>query len=286
MDQPTADGVNTYFVSQAAKEAGLKVVLSGLGGDEVFLGYAHYRKMFSAGDPLRMFTSSPAWARQTLSQCGSAFGRITGQERWQRLDYTRYLDNTQSAYLLTRGFFGPTQAAELLGCSEKWVCDSLAGSFQALGMPSSNGHFDPERFHYFECKRYLHDQLLRDSDVFSMAHSIELRVPLLDHVLVEAANRIPMRQRMSSVMNKPALVEAAGHPAVTEAAMRPKRGFTFPFAKWMRANSGQLEEIATGKSPLERARVRRCWQDLRQGRLHWSRAWATVAAAAACRGRE
>ena len=279
-DQPTADGVNTYFVSMAAKEAGLKVVLSGLGGDEIFLGYPHYRKMFAAGDPLQRYNAASGWVRSAVQLGGGAFGRLTGQERWQRLNYGRYLDTTQGAYLLTRGFFGPRQAAELLGCSESWIHEALSGSFRDLGVASTNGHFDARRFQYLELKRYLHDQLLRDSDVFSMAHSIELRVPLLDHVLVEAANRIPMADHMDKAMNKPVLVAAAGHPAVTEAAQRPKRGFTFPFAQWMRESSGQLEELATAKSPFQKQSVVGCWEQFRQGRMHWSRAWATVAAAA------
>jgi len=279
-DQPTADGVNTYFVSRAAKEAGLKVVLSGLGGDEIFLGYPHYRKMFAVGDPLQRYTAAAGWVRSAVRLGGGVFGRWTGQERWQRLDYGRFLDTTQGAYLLTRGFFGPRQAAELMGCSEAWIHQSLAGTFQSLGVGSTNGCFDAARFQYFELKRYLHDQLLRDSDVFSMAHSIELRVPLLDHLLVEAASRIPMRKRISSEVNKPALVAAAGHRSVREAAMRPKKGFTFPFAHWMRDCAGQLEEIARLDSPFEKTAVSRCWKGLQQGRMHWSRAWATVAATA------
>lgn len=279
-DQPTADGVNTYFVSRAAKEAGLKVVLSGLGGDEIFLGYPHYHKLFSPGNPLRMYAAAPGWVRGAVQTGGSAFGQWSGQERWQRFEYGRHLDTTQGAYMLTRGFFGPRQAAELLGCSESWIHEALNGSFRDLGVASTNGHFDTRRFQYFELKRYLHDQLLRDSDVFSMAHSIELRVPLLDHELVEAANRISMADHMDKARNKPVLVDAAAHAAVTAAAKRPKRGFTFPFAKWMRESAGQLEDIAVANTPFQKKNVKACWEQLRQGRMHWSRAWATVAASA------
>ena len=125
-------------------------------------------------------------------------------------------------------------------------------------------------------RRYLHDQLLRDSDVFSMAHSIELRVPLLDNEVVEAGCRIPPREKMSRTMNKPTLVEAINDPSVRQAAARPKRGFTFPFAKWMVAQADELEERAVQGRLLDPDAVRQCWRQFRAGRLHWSRAWSTV----------
>jgi asparagine synthase (glutamine-hydrolysing) len=276
LDQPTADGVNTYFVSRAARQAGLKVVLSGLGGDEVFFGYNHYRQLVAPSGLLGGYLRSNELLRRMAGYSASLFGRAGGGERWERFDYFGQRPLNESLYLLMRGFFPPSRVSRLLGIGPSELNASLDQSFDAIRLPGQNGHVDPNRFHYFEMKRYLHDQLLRDSDVFSMAHSIELRVPLLDHPLVEAGCRIAPEDKIATGINKPVLVDAIGCESVREAASRPKRGFTFPFARWMSANAGQLEERALNGGILDRGAVRACWTDFRAGRLHWSRAWSTV----------
>jgi asparagine synthase (glutamine-hydrolysing) len=153
---------------------------------------------------------------------------------------------------------------------------ALDQSMQCRQTFHENGHVDPNHFHYLEMQHYLHDQLLRDSDVFSMAHSIELRVPLLDNEVVDAGCRIPPSQKVAAGINKPNLVEAFDQPIIREAAARPKQGFIFPFAQWIRAQAGELEERALQGSLLDPDGVRQCWEHFRAGRLHWSRAWATV----------
>jgi asparagine synthase (glutamine-hydrolysing) len=116
-----------------------------------------------------------------------------------------------------------------------------------------------------------------------MAHSIELRVPLLDDPLVEAGCRIAPRDKMAAGINKPRLVDGFDHPSIKEAAARPKRGFVFPFARWMAENADQFEERALAGDRLDRDAVRDCWKDFRAGRLHWSRAWSTVVLASLAR---
>ena len=275
LDQPTADGVNTYFVSKAAKELGLKVVLSGLGGDEIFFGYSHYRRLSEPG-PLRGYAMSTGRVRRAIGAVASAYGRLRGQERWQRFAYAEGRSSHESLYLLLRGFFPPSQVCRLLGAGQQELDAILEASFGAIRMAGENGHVDPNRFHYLEVKRYLHDQLLRDSDVFSMAHSIELRVPLLDHRLVEASCAVGSERKIQRGINKPVLVDAIGDASVRECAVRPKRGFTFPFSRWMVEHANELEERATSGDILDRSAVRECWRDFRSGKLHWSRAWATV----------
>jgi asparagine synthase (glutamine-hydrolysing) len=275
-DQPTADGINTYFVSRAALQLGLKAVLSGLGGDEIFFGYAHYRALVSGKGALGEFSRSSALVRGAIGLGASLYGRTVGQEKWQRFDYCRHRSLHEGLYLLVRGFFPPAQVCDLLGMSTANLDDALEGSFEPTRVFGENGHMDPNRFHYIEMRRYLHDQLLRDSDVFSMAHSIELRVPLLDNEVVDAGCRIPPREKISTSMNKPNLVEALDHPGLREAASRTKRGFTFPFATWMLQQADDLEARALEGGMLDRAAVRRCWRHFRDGRLHWSRAWSTV----------
>jgi asparagine synthase (glutamine-hydrolysing) len=113
-----------------------------------------------------------------------------------------------------------------------------------------------------------------------MAHSLELRVPYLDHVLVEECSQIRASEKVAPGVNKPLLLKAAGHPVLQEVAQRKKSGFTFPFARWIRQNAGPLEDLALSGSPLERTAVQRCWEQFRTGKMHWSRVWGTVVLAA------
>lgn len=271
-DQPTADGVNTYFVSRAARQLGLTVVLSGLGGDEVFFGYPHYRRLVQANGMLAGYSRSPLVLRRMLEGGASLYGALRGQEKWQRVEYLRGRSLACGLYLLMRGFYPPADVCELAGVSQERVDrvlnEALAGTEDAAE--------DVNQFHYLEMKRYLHDQLLRDSDVFSMAHSLELRVPFLDHEVVEWNARVPASEKLSREFNKPQLLNAVPHPLLEQAARRRKQGFTFPFARWMRKNAEMLEERATAGGVLDSGAVRRVWKAFRQGRLHWSRAWASV----------
>jgi len=279
MDQPTNDGVNTYFVSQAARQAGLTVVLSGLGGDEVFWGYKHYRWLMRFGAGVRCFSGLPASVRNTLLHTAAAYGRHLGGDRWARLSF---LENRrvsgESLYAALRGFFAPEQVSRLTGLglrevtavAERYLADSeRAGAGRGIA-----GAAGASAFNCLELKRYLHDQLLRDTDVFSMAHSIEARVPYLDHLVVERAARVLAGMKLEQGTNKPLLVNAIGEPLVRAAAANRKRGFTFPFAQWMRETADELEGMALESGRLEKAGVRQCWKNFREGHVHWSRAWA------------
>jgi asparagine synthase (glutamine-hydrolysing) len=107
-----------------------------------------------------------------------------------------------------------------------------------------------------------------------MANSIETRVPYLDHLVVERVARAFSAMKLEQGTNKPLLVNAIGEPMVRDRATAPKRGFTFPFAKWMRETADQLEGIALQSGSLEKAGVRQCWKNFREGHQHWSRVWA------------
>lgn len=274
VDQPTNDGVNTYFVAQAARQTGLTVALSGLGADEVFWGYRHYRWL--AKQPQRWLAALPQFLRHTVVHGISAYGRLVGQERWQRFAYLNGGPTWREWYLLIRGFFAPEQVRQLLGISS---AEREAVVEQLLPPPPySHGEGRDERqlFNDLEMRRYLHDQLLRDADVFGMTHSIEVRVPYLDHTVVEAVRRIAATEKMHPRDNKPILVHALGDKIVRQVSRKPKRGFTVPMQSWMRQYADELEPIATRASCVDRDAVRLLWRQFRAGRLHWSRAWALV----------
>jgi asparagine synthase (glutamine-hydrolysing) len=274
MDQPTNDGVNTYFVSRAARQAGLTVVLSGLGGDEVFGGYKHYRWLARHGNSIRRFSALPRFLRRTVLSTAVGYGRARGRENWMRLSSLAEGVSDAGLYLALRGFFAPEQVRALLDVNSSEVREA-AGEYLDGARDSGSVATGPafrDAFRKMEMRRYLHDQLLRDTDVFSMAHSIEVRVPYLDHIVVGQASglsSLPAR----AAGNKPLLTEAAGEPAVFEAARRSKRGFSFPFGKWMRSNSGELREMALAGGCLNRGAIGKLWNEFDRGRLHWSRAW-------------
>jgi asparagine synthase (glutamine-hydrolysing) len=277
MDQPTNDGVNTYFVSRAARRLGLKVVLSGLGGDEVFWGYRHYSWLEGRVPWLKMLLALPDSLRQTVLAASSMYGRATGQEKWRRTDHLGAKPTAGGLYFMTRGFFPAAQVARLLGMSprELWrlVEEVLASDARA----------DGSGFNQLEMKRYLHDQLLRDADVFSMAHSIETRIPFLDHELVCRAAALPAAAKRANGVNKPALLAALPHPIVSAAAHRKKMGFTFPIGEWLADNLDPLREMAGPPNTVDAREAGRVFRAFGAGRLHWSRAWAMVVLGAAVR---
>jgi asparagine synthase (glutamine-hydrolysing) len=276
MDQPTNDGVNTYFVSKAAREIDLKVVLSGLGGDEVFWGYQHYRWIAGYKNPVRWLSALPSLMRKATVNSASVYGRIRGQERWMRFASLSSRVPGEGLYMLVRGFFALEQIAQLLGLSRAEIEAVMENSFEMVRPPAAQGATNANEFNYIEMKRYLHDQLLRDADTFSMAHSIELRVPYLDHLLVDYVAHIPPIRKLARHVNKPLLVHAIGEPSLAEIGRAKKKGFAFPFREWMRQHAKTLEDIASGADVLDRRAVRRQWRAFRAGRLHWSRAWALV----------
>jgi len=275
-DQPTSDGINTYFVSLATQLSGLKVVLSGLGGDELFLGYSHYRRIARSASLSAALEAAPRFLSSLLGRLPALYGTLSGKENWQRFGFVGNLPFDDAQYYLYRGFFPERQIAQLLQKSSAEVYHSLTGLTGLLSQEQCSEKEALNRFHHIEMTCYLHDQLLRDSDVFSMAHSIELRVPLLDHRLVELAAGIPVSKLLRRGMNKPCLVDAVNDALVTEFSRSEKRGFTFPFHKWMRKRADHLEPLALTGRVVDPAVARRLWQQFRAGRLHWSRAWALV----------
>ena len=248
MDQPTVDGVNSYLISRAARKAGLSVVLTGLGGDEVFLGYPHFRR-------IRTLTRWLPWIPRPL----------LGQ--WSRyrpkLEYLR--DPTPSnLYLTFRGLFAPREVERLLP--------------GALPTPLAAGNDDSlDAAVELEFSHYLGNQLLRDIDVMSMAHSIEARVPFLDHPLVETVRSLPYATKLRRGINKPLLLSALETPLPREIWDRPKRGFTLPFHRWMKKHRNDLVERTLGSGLFQQEAVLALWQGFTEGRAHWSRPWALVA---------
>ncbi len=269
MDQPSVDGVNTYFVSKAAARAGLTVVLAGTGADELFLGYDHFRRARRFDRHLRVFGRLPGWVRAGMVRAAAPVAHATGRSGLDRLAYLAH-GGEEDAYLLFRGLFPPRQVCSLLGLGAPDLAALRSGNGGAAGA----GRSLVDAFVVMEFAHYLNDQLLKDTDIMSMAHSIETRVPYLDHRLVERVAALPSRVKLGDGVNKPVLVDAVREDVPREVWDRPKMGFTFPFAQWLKERASELEAASQRTGLLDRAETSRVWEGFTQGRVHWSRAWA------------
>jgi asparagine synthase (glutamine-hydrolysing) len=276
MDQPTVDGINTYFVSRATKQAGVTVALSGLGGDELFAGYRSFSwipRMERAEQWI------PAWGRHLAGSLMDS--RLFAGSRSHKLAlWLREEDGFPHPFYLSRLLLSPTQVARLL--RPDWLLrvhfDEYAAEYAAQqGFLASQDAVN--RIACLEVLVYLRNTLLRDADCMSMVHSLEVRVPLVDHIVTETALRMPGAWKLSGRQRKPMLVTAAGRQLPPEILAQPKRGFEFPWPEWMRGQlrpsiEAALEEPGTAlTSVLDWKRVQECWREFLAGRLHWSRVW-------------
>lgn len=244
VDQPTIDGFNTWCVSKLARREGMKVVLSGLGGDEWFAGYGSFERVpkfhtwYLRLGPIRLLA---AWILDSRPH-GTPWRRLAA--------FFRGTGTWLEAYHAQRGIFSADEAASL---TEKITGEKVASPNWLL----SNLPKDPRAVvGELETIRYMRNQLLRDSDVFSMAHGLELRVPFVDRRLAESILKIPANIRLRQ--GKKLLIEAV--PEIPEwVKNQPKRGFRFPFQLWMEGQFGDLLGEAQRNSPVPLKAWYRTW---------------------------
>jgi asparagine synthase (glutamine-hydrolysing) len=200
-------------------------------------------------------------------------GTMLGDGKWDRL---RYLEkpSLDNVYLLVRGLFGPRQIQDLLGVSERTFEDDRR-HWTSLDAPAAAGALGA--LGALDFTHYLQNQLLKDTDVMSMAHSIETRVPYLDHRLVEYVVSLPPSLKLARHRPKPLLLDALGDDLPQKVWDRPKMGFTLPFEPWLRRHGEAFEEACDSTGWLEPSAVRRVWSQFRARQIHWSRPWALVA---------
>ena len=266
-DQPSMDGLNTWFVSKLVKNAGLTVALSGVGGDELFIGYGGFAK------PLAM----DRWQRR-IGGLPAALGRaIASAARSERMrKFGQMMGYPLPAYFLSRQVFAPEQIARLL--RPEVHSDHGAWTSTAFGTVLADGAGrDPlDQISIYELGTYMLSTLLRDTDQMSMAHSLEVRVPLIDPEVVRLLLRIPGSWKTDPATPKPLLVQAAGDGLPPHCVHRPKRGFTLPFEAWFKgAMRPDVDHFCHGgASPVFDPRgLAALWRAYEAGSVAWSRIW-------------
>lgn len=266
MDQPSIDGINAYFISKAAAEIGVKVALSGLGGDELFSGYPSFRDVPQWVANSRLIARVPGLGRLTRAMLSHLVPRETSPKIAGMLEYG---GKFPGAYLLRRGLFMPWELKDLLG--EEMAIEGLR-RLDPLRQIGNAMKPDPRssysRVAALEASLYMRNQLLRDTDWASMAHSVEVRVPLVDAAVLKAL--APVLSLHPSLANKRLLAQIAEPPLPLAVGQRSKTGFNVPLNHW-----------------LERNKTLDVWRRLpvltRPG-THWARRWAYTSVALGSEG--
>ena len=306
MDQPTYDGINSFFVAKAAHDAGLKVVLSGLGADEIFGGYPAFKSI-----PLMSFLGKTAMRFPSLfAMAGRGNGSVPHLDphrtkplwrladllgrRWSADGRARFMI---AFYQLTQALFPSWSRLALLADG----AGGNAGEFPVrYGLPEGFVQFlqaqlgeraDADAFSLLAWRLFLGERCLRDVDSMSMGVSLEVRAPFTDHKFVERMLRVPGRKRCANPPDKPYEQELLG--PFLEGAWQPrgKQGFVMPFTSWLSSDQGKarigdvLEDAkAIASIGLSPGAVRALWHEHRHdpARVPWAAVWAVFVLATWC----
>lgn len=293
MDQPTMDGINTFVISKAVKDAGVTVALSGLGGDELFAGYPSFRR----AQQLQKMTYVPRSLRRSASVLGRMLlnGSVRRQKFWDMVasDCSPY-----AACAISRQLFSSAEIEALTGREQR---TEIRGQKSEIGNAQSeirNSSLAPDALldspcsmleadlinavSRYELTGYMANTLLRDTDQMSMAHALEVRVPFVDPAVVQYVLGLPGEWKMDARRPKPLLLDALGGLLPEEVWKRPKMGFTLPFQRWMRSSLvAELEgtlSVGHGLTLLgiNSDYVRAVWNAFNKDPQQepWSRPWA------------
>jgi asparagine synthase (glutamine-hydrolysing) len=290
LDQPSMDGINTYFVSWAARQAGLKVALSGLGGDELFAGYPTFADTPHFARLIRSAWFVPAPVRRLMAPFVGVVAARQGSPDAGRKAAAAWMypDALPHAYFFTRALFPPGQLeriveprfrpstvnADGVTLDPTWLgwLERTAGEARKLEPLAGVS--------WLEMRTYMASTLLRDTDAVSMARSLEVRVPLLDTPLVEYMGSLPDAARRHPGAQKALLAEALGDLVPQEILAQRKRTFTLPWEEWLRGPlRARMEASFADPAPPLAAYVRpgglrSVWTEFLAGKTSWSRPWS------------
>jgi asparagine synthase (glutamine-hydrolysing) len=255
MDLPSVDAINTYIVSRAVAAHGVKVALSGLGGDELFGGYASFRDV----PRLNVLAKLPRGLLRIIGAAVSVGDRLAE------------LPNDSGAGNLARW-------------RRRFFTD---GMLDRAGLPNGTTPFecpvelpdDYSRISWAELTGYMRRMLLRDADQMSMAVSLEVRVPFLDHELVEYILGLPAVEKKRYAGSKGLLVEACRDLLPISVYQRPKRGFVLPMRVWMLGPLASFVDNGLGEAISRQLLPEDFINDTRaafRAGMHWTRLWSIV----------
>jgi asparagine synthase (glutamine-hydrolysing) len=289
LDQPTFDGLNSYYMSHAVRQAGFTVALVGTGGDELFGGYTSFRDL----PRLRRWSQRLRWVPRGALQAGARLvtsalqrsnGAIPPQTRWAKLpDMVRCGDDLIGLYQFAYALFLPDfQGALIRADGHGGLVDGLPVALRTRLEQETRARSPLSAISVLEQRLFLGERLLRDNDAASMAASIEQRLPLVDQVLFETVSRMPDGARYQPVLQKAALRRIGLRGLDPNLFDRPKSGFVLPFDRWIRRGLSKVidqtlrDPAAVSAAGLEPAAVRQLWQAFLDGApgLYWSRVWA------------
>jgi asparagine synthase (glutamine-hydrolysing) len=254
MDQPSIDGINSYFICKYAHKFGLKAVLSGIGADELFGGYDSFYRT----QRIRLFKMLPAFV--------IGLTRNFSEQRKKKLSFLKRKDFLGD-YLFNRGLYTPEETALILGTSVKSINNTLNElTFPGLRKIKID---DKELVSWGEQNLYMQGQLLKDIDYMSMWHGLEVRVPFLDKELVETAHSISPRVKYDLHVKKHLLIKSFADILPSDVYNRKKQGFTFPFEKWI---------IPVQTTAQRTPDFIKKYEKLRSGKLQWVHYWAYLLA--------
>jgi asparagine synthase (glutamine-hydrolysing) len=274
MDHPGGDGINTYIVSKATKQAGISMALSGIGGDELFAGYPNFKRLYHLQHNWKL-KLMPTLLRKSAGHVLSLFANSVSRSKIAEL-LMQEVCTINTAYPFGRSVFNKTELEQLLGKER-----GLTAIHQLAKEMGVKSDYILSTISMLEMKSYLPDVLLRDTDQMAMAVALEVREPFLDHHLVEFVLGVKDDYKYPHAPKK-LLRDSVGDLIPDSIVNRPKMGFVLPWEVWMRNDlkvfcEQQLNELEK-KGLFKSGSLYQLWQRFLNGdkQITWSRLWHLI----------